>query len=38
MASVPATHRGKGVCEMPLESGGEYVVLGIKWTVEKDEF
>ena len=38
MASVPASHRGKGVCEMPLGSGGENVVLGIKWSLEKDEF
>ena len=38
MASVPASHRGKGVCEMPLGGEGENVVLGIKWSLEKDEF
>ena len=31
MVSVPASHRGKGACEMPLRSGDENVVLGIKW-------
>ena len=38
MASVPASHRGKAICEMPLGSGCKNVVLNIKRSLEKDEF